>query len=223
MGKLSYIIILFNNSDIFTKILITSLIILFLYIILISINIYLKIKKEEKTLSDISKILNENKQTRYILNDKILLIKKNNTQSYKIYTSGINEFIYLYKKGITDINIIITLVKEIMYIEMINENTYIHKYKIIKNLLIYISFLYFFLNLILSFQQEYIIIYQNLNFLNIILKLNELFLPSIISLVIIAKIKIIENIFANLNLKIYNRQKILIKNFLVLLHHKFYE
>ncbi|HIH2762240.1 MAG TPA: hypothetical protein ACYCC8_00860 [Candidatus Azoamicus sp.] len=222
MGKLSYIIILFNNSELFTKISISLIIILFSYITLISINIYLKIKKEEKTLSDINKIIKKNKKNRYIKNNKILIKKKNNTQSYKIYTSGINEFIYLYKKGITDINIIITLVKEIMYIEMINENTYIHKYKIIKNLLIYISFLFFFkFNFIFPTR-----IYNNiskLKFLNIILKLNELFLPSIISLVIIAKIKIIENIFANLNLKIYNRQKILIKNFLVLLHHKFYE
>lgn len=53
--------------------------------------------------------------------------------------------------------------------------------------------------------------------------LNELFLPIIISVIVLTKIKIIENMFANLNFKIYNKQKIFIKNFLILLYNKFYE
>ncbi len=221
MGTISYIIIIFNNAGIFTKISISLIILLFLYTTLISIKMYLEIKKEDKTLSDINIILNEDK----IFNDKIDILKKNKTKSYKIYESGINEFIYLYKKGITDINIITHLVEEAMKTEMLDEKKNIHMYKIkiLKEVLINLSILYIFLSFILYFQQESIILLQNLNILNIILILNELLLPITIIILILVKIKIIENIFANLNLKIYNKQKIFIKYFLLLLHHKFYE
>lgn len=220
MGTISYIIILFNNSEIFTKISINLIILLFLYTILISINMYLDIKKEEHTLLNINNILNIK-----TINENIETLKYDKTNSYKIYTSGIKEFIYLYKNGINDINAIVVSVKEAMKAELLNENlyTYINKIKIIKILLININLLYLILSFILSFQKESVIISQKLHILNIMSILNEMFLPTIISIIILVKIKIIENMFANLNFKIYNKQKVFIKNFLIILYHKFYE
>ncbi|HIH2763200.1 MAG TPA: hypothetical protein ACYCC3_00880 [Candidatus Azoamicus sp.] len=217
MGISSYIIILFNHSEFFTKIFISLILILFLYSIFISINFYLEFKTEENTISVINDILNNNK------NNNSNILKKNKTQSYNIYVSGINEFMYLYKKGITDLNSIISLTKETMEAEILNKNIYIQKIKIIKEILIHINVIYLILNFALYFQQENIILLQKLDTFNIILILNEMLLPITLSILIIAKIKIIENIFANLNLKIYNKQKLLIKNFLILLYHKFYD
>ncbi|HIH2762569.1 MAG TPA: hypothetical protein ACYCC7_00850 [Candidatus Azoamicus sp. MARI] len=217
MGTISYIIILFNNSELFTKISISLIIILFSYITLISIRMYINIKNEEKTLLNLNSILNNNKN----INEKISI--NNKTTSYKIYISGLNEFMHLYKKGVNDITIITLSVKEAMKSEMLKKQIYTNKIKLIKDLLIYTNILYFFLSFILFFEKESIIISQNLNILNLIIMLNELFLPIIISVIVLTKIKIIENMFANLNFKIYNKQKIFIKNFLILLYNKFYE
>ncbi|HIH2763516.1 MAG TPA: hypothetical protein ACYCDB_00970 [Candidatus Azoamicus sp.] len=218
MGIVSYIILLIDNAELLTKILLILIIILFIYINLISIFIFLKLKNEKNILSNITYINNNNNTIR-----KIVLKKKSKT--YYIYISAIKKFTSLYKNGITDLNIILNIIKKSMITEMLNENIYfyINKVKIIKKLLININILYVILTIIILFQEKNIMIYKKINTTHIMLALNEILFSIILTILTLFQIKIIENIFANLNLTIYNKQKLFIKNFLLILYNKFYE
>lgn len=226
MGITSYIILLFNNAETFTKISIILITIILLYASSIIILEYLKIKREIKKLIEIEQLITEKEKNINNLYTKITSLN-NKSIFTNIYILGINEFIYMYKKGINDINTIVHAVKEAMEAEILKnkENKYIFKNKLnrLRAVLNHITVLYLILGSILLFQKENIIIYQKLNTLNIISILNELLLPIAISIIISLKLKIIENKFANLNFKIYNNHKILLKKFLVILYHKFYE
>lgn len=226
MGITSYIILLFNNAETFTKISIILITIILLYASSIIILEYLKIKREIKKLIEIEQLITEKEKNINNLYTKITSLN-NKSIFTNIYILGINEFIYMYKKGINDINTIVHAVKEAMEAEILKnkENKYIFKNKLnrLRAVLNHITALYLILGSILLFQKENIIIYQKLNTLNIISILNELLLPIAISIIISLKLKIIENKFANLNFKIYNNHKILLKKFLVILYHKFYE
>lgn len=218
MGIISYIITLINNSEIFIKILLSLIIFFSLYVVIILTKIYLELKKEEKILLIIKNKINCSN----ILKEKIRLKKINKSNTYDIYLSGIREFTKLYKNGINDIHIALTLIKNAMTIKNLNKNFYTEKIKTIKFIIKYFIMLYSIMSLI-YYQDKILAIYQNLNSINITLKLNEILIPIIMSLLILVKIKIMENIFANLNFKIYNEKRIFIKNFLIILYHKFYD
>lgn len=217
MGLLSYIITLFNNSEIIIKLSLTLILFFFLLTIIILIKTYSEIKKEKNILPIIKKNIN----CTDILEERIML-KKHKYITHNIYLSGIKEFIKLYKNGINDTHTMLNLIKNKMTIEIFSKNFSINKIKKVKIFIFFFTIIYSVISIIL-YQKNIFLTYKNLNSLNTLLVLNEIFMPIIISILILVKIKIIENIFANLNFKIYNERKMLIKNFLLILYHKFYD
>jgi len=221
-----YVLLLIINAGFFIKLL---LILLFI----ISCGSFVLIYYKYRILNIYYKeIINFNKE----FNDKNidlkefynkLLIKKTNIIGLSvIFFSGFKEFIYLHRKGISDVIIVAKMVKCVMRISMIREiNNLFNNIAIllfIKMIILYISIVGSILGFIIFIHTLNVDLYHNISFFFILSGCIESLCSLIIGLSLFFFINMFYIKYINTIKYILNHYKIFIDEFIMLLYHKLY-
>ncbi|HFL8824249.1 MAG TPA: MotA/TolQ/ExbB proton channel family protein [Candidatus Azoamicus sp. OHIO1] len=156
-----------------------------------------------------------------------LLIRKSNVIGLSvIFFSGFKEFIYLHRKGISDVIVVAKMVKHVMNISMRKEIELLRKniyyLTIIKSIVLYLSVLGTILGIIIFFQKLNINLDQNISYPVIISGIIESLLPIVVGLFIVVPVDIFYKKYLDCLCKVSMQYKIFIDEFIILLYHKLY-
>ncbi len=157
--------------------------------------------------------------------NKLLLRKTNLIGLSFIFFSGFKEFIYLHRKGISDVVIITKVVKKVMKTCILKELNFVNNsikiFKIFNFLYIYIILFLTTFSIIFFFQELESFFYFNNIFIDF-LNISIIFLPILFGLVVLIVFNFILIKINNILSFIKNNYEVFINEFIVLLYHKLY-
>jgi len=193
VGLVSYFFLIYLNSNLFIKITLYGILILFIYALVIIVINNKSFKLYKKELLFFSNKFETNKLA---LNDiyKFLYLEKKCSLS-RIFLTGLNKTIYLHKNGVNNVTVIIYSVKNTMDIKMLQQINLLKKniylLLIISNIIFYISIIVFIISIFKFLQELNIIFYSDLPLSVIFSGINELIFQLIIGLILAFPINIV--------------------------------
>lgn len=226
MGFLSYIFLLFLDSGAFIKFFVLVFFILLFIILIFVFYKYVIINKYLNEIFIFDKEFNDKNIDLKEFYNKLLVKKSNIIGLSFIFFCGFKEFIFLHRKGISDVVVVAKMVKHVMRISMLREVEFLYKglyfLRILKNFVIYLSFFVITLNIFIFFQKLDVNMLQDISYSALLFNLIETMFIMLFGLILIIPLDIVYKLYFNYIKKLSNKYEIFINEFIILLYHKLY-
>lgn len=222
----SYILLLVVNSNFFVKISIFLFFLIFILSIILLIYKYTLFKKYKNEMINFSKEFNDKNIDLKEFYNKLLIKKSNLFGLSIIFFVGFKEFIFLHRKGISDVNIVAKMVEKVMIVSMLNEinflNNSINIFIIFKFIGLYIGFLSSVFSIMILLHKLDICIYMKSSLPIFVSSFSETLLPLFIGLFITFLTSIFFYKCINFINNVSREYLIFINEFIILIYHKLY-
>ncbi len=222
----SYILLLVINSNFLIKLSIFLFLIIFIISIILIFYKYSLFKKYKNEMINFSKDFNDKNVDLKEFYNKLLVKKSDLFGLSVIFFIGFKEFIFLHRKGISDVNIVAKMVEKVMLVSMLNElnflNSSINIFIVLKFVSLYLGLLSTIFSTIMLLHKIDISIYMKSSLPIFISSFSEILLPLLIGLFITFFINIFFYKCVNFINNISRQYLIFINEFIILIYHKLY-